>query len=237
MNEDEQALTPEVEQTTQTESPTVEKTTDTEAVSTQDSGAPKKSAQNRIREVISENHSLKEKIAQLTQQAPQPSYNYQPQQPKPLVGSDEVIDGAELERRMQEREQFIIQHANQATSFQIQQARVIDNINRESAEVVAQYKELDPESEHFDKELSDTIYEAVEAKVKADPTASVKAFVKKQMALYKREQAREEAQTNAEISKQAAQGAIRPTAVKTTDTKNFEELSINEMRARLGYAD
>lgn len=239
MNEDNQALNPAAEETAQTESPTVEQTADSEEVSVSEPVLPKKGAQSRIRELNSENHSLKERIAQLTTQAPDvPQLPYQSQTVnKPLVGADESIDGAELERRMVEREQRVLQQANQMADLRVRQATAIERINRETAEVVTQFKELDPESDSFDPELNDAIYESVEAKIKSDPTASVKDFVKKQMKLYKREALREEAQTKAVIAKQAAQGAIRPSQQKPADTQKFSDLSIEEMRGKLGYAE
>jgi hypothetical protein len=119
--------------------------------------------------------------------------------------------------------------------FKTRQVATIERINRETAEVVTTFPELDETSDSFDPELSDAIYDAVEAKIKSDPTASVKTFVSKQMKLFKREAAREEQQTGEVISKQASQAAIRPSNNKPVDTK-FENLSIAEMEQKLGYA-
>jgi DNA repair exonuclease SbcCD nuclease subunit len=119
--------------------------------------------------------------------------------------------------------------------FKARQVAAIERINRETEQVVNTFPELDPDSDKFDPDLSDTIYDAVEAKIKSDPTASVKQFVNKQMKLYKREASREEQQERQAITKQASESAIRPTQTKSADTK-FEDLSIDEMRSRLGYA-
>ena len=233
-----EALNPSVEsETAETATPAENETPEEQEVSPQKI-APKKGAQSRIRELSGEVHSLRDKIAELTnpvgsggQYAPQ----YTPQETKPLVSPGEEIDGVELERRLQEREQRIMQQAHNMVEFKTRQASTIDRINRETEEVVGKFKELDPESDQFDEELSNAIYESVEAKVKSDPTASVKQFVTKQMKLYKREALREDSQTKAEISKQSAQSAIRPSLNKPVDTK-FENLSIEEMRNKLGYA-
>lgn len=237
--------TPALNETVETEttapaSPAAEQTTEAPAdVSTEATEVPKKGAQSRIRELNEKVHSLSDKIAELTSpvgQQAQYAPQLQPQEPsRPLVGSDESIDGQELERRMVEREQRILQQARQEADFRVQRASALDRINRETIEVVGKFKELDPESESFDKELSDTIYEAVEAKIKSDPSASVKSFVEKQMKMYKREVSREDAQTTAVIAKQAAQSAIRPSQSKPIE-KSFDQLSIEEMRAKLGYA-
>ena len=242
MDDQDQALNQEAEIETADTTPPVDEQT-TEEVSPQDSpkeDPPKKGAQSRIRQLNSEVHSLRDKIEELThpvgsQDSQMPSY--QPQvENQPLVSPGEEIDSAELERRMQERERRILQQANQMVDFKTRQASTIDRINRETNEVVDKYKELDPESDNFDKDLSDAIYESVEAKIKSDPTASVKKFVEKQMKLYKREASKEEQQNRAEITKQSAQSAIRPSQNKPVDAK-FEDLSIEEMQNKLGYAD
>lgn len=237
MDDQDQALNPTVEETAETATPAENQTTEeTQEIVTEET-PKRKGAESRIRELSSTVHSLRDKIAELT--TPVGSRGtYVPQQPqesKPLVGPGEEIDAVELERRMAEREQRILQQANQMVDFKTQQAATIARINRETVEVVAKHKELDPDSDQFDQELSDAVYEAVEAKVKSDPTASVKEFVEKQMKLYKRAASREEAGIKAEISKQSAQSAIKPSQNRTAE-KPFAELSVEEMRSKLGYA-
>ena len=240
MDDQEQALNPEAEtETAQTESPAEEQTAEVETDATEETPElPKKGAQSRIRELNSQVHSLTDKIAELTRPVGQQDQypQWQPQTQKPLVGDDESIDGRELERRMVEREQQIIQRADAMADLRTRQALTIDRINRETEETVLKHKELDPNSESFDKELSDAIYEAVEAKVKADPNASVKSFVDRQMKLYKRGVSKEDEQIAATVAKQASQGAIKPSQSKPVE-KTFNELSIEEMESRLGKVD
>ena len=236
MEDQQEALnTPAESETAETESPAETQTV--EEVSPQKK-VTKKGAESRIRELSGKVHSLKDKIEELTNPVGSDSTQMRsqpPQENKPLVGPGEEIDGVELERRMVDREQRIMQQANQMVDFKTRQAAVIERINRETVEVVGKFQELDPESDDFDEELSDAMYEAVEAKVKSDPTASVKQFVTKQMKLYKREATREKAGESKEISKQSAQSAIKPSQNKSVDTK-FTDLSISEMRNKLGYA-
>ena len=244
MDDQTQALNPEAEiETAQTESPTEEQTTGeideagaTDEVDTPE--IPKKGAQSRIRELNSQVHSLTDKVAELTRPVGQQGQyaQYMPQPQKPLVGDDESIDARELERRMQEREQMIIQRAEAMADLRTNQLNTIERINRESEEVVKLHPELDPKSEYFDSELSDTIYEAVEAKVKADPNASLKSFVDRQMKLYKRGVSKEEAQVAETVARQASQTAIKPSQNKPVE-KQFNELSIEEMEARLGKVE
>ena len=239
MDPEEQALNTPAEETAETASPAEEQTTEeTQEIATEETPS-KKGAQSRIRELSGQVHSLRDKIAELTtpvgssgSQYPQ----YSPQESKPLVGPGEEIDGAELERRMVDREQRILHQANQMVDFKTQQAATIARINRETVEMVAKHKELDPDSDLFDQELSDAVYESVEGKVKSDPTASVSQFVEKQMKLYKRAASREEAGIKADIQKQSAQSAIRPSQNKPVD-RAFADLSLQEMRDKLSYAD
>jgi len=235
MQDQNEALNTEAEETAQTESPAEDQTS--QEVSPEQL-APKKGAQSRIRELSGKVHSLQDKIAELTNPVDSGRSQYQPQQQqdnKPLISPGEEIDGVELEKRMVEREQRLLQQADRMSDFRTQQSNTIQRINRETEEVVGKFKELDPDSDHFDQELSDAIYEAVEAKVKSDPTSSVKQFVTRQMKLYNRGASKEAEGERAEITKQSAQSAIRPSQNKSIDT-SFEQLSVEEMRSKLGYA-
>jgi len=240
MADQDEALNAEAEkETALPASPADKQTTEVpEDVSPETPEVPKKGAQSRIRELNSKVHSLSDRIAELTSPAGQQAsfVPLTPQDQRPLVGADESIDGQELERRLQEREHRVLQQANQLIDFKTRQSATLERINRETVEVVSKFKELDPDSDSFDKELSDAVYEAVEAKVKSDPTASVKDFVAKQMKIFKREASREESQTQAVVAKQSAQSAIRPSQNKTSE-KAFAEKSLEEMRAHLGYAE
>jgi hypothetical protein len=56
------------------------------------------------------------------------------------------------------------------------------------------------------------------------------------MKLYKRGVSKEEAQVEATVAKQASQTAIKPSQNKPVE-KTFNELSIEEMEARLGKVE
>jgi hypothetical protein len=239
MDDQDQALNPPAEETAETATPAEDQTTEDTQEIVEEETPKKKGAQSRIRELSGEVHSLRDKIAELTtpvgsRESQNPQQN--PPDLGPLLSPGEEIDANELEKRMQAREQRILQQASQMADFRSQQAATIARINSETRDVVDKNKELDPDSDLFDQELSDAIYEAVEAKVKSDPTASVTKFVEKQMKLYRRAASREEAGERAEVIKQAAQSAIRPSQNKPSDQK-FDDLSIEEMRSRLGYAE
>ena len=97
------------------------------------------------------------------------------------------------------------------------------------------YPELDPESDSFDKELSESVTEATLAYVKSEPyTASPKKFVDKMMKPYRRAVTKEVGKASENIARQVSQAAQRPTSVSTGGKKSDNELSIKELEDKYG---
>lgn len=226
----------------------VEPTGETEEEVTETAGEePKKGFQSRVRELNQKARaaeerakSLEDKLAELTNPTPQPGFSqsgqnqtqYDPNEP--LIAPGEEIDINELNRRQTAREQRILQQADSMAQIRAKQSEAITRINSEASEVIRAYPELDPESESFDKELSDTIAEATEAYVKANPySASVKKFVGRLMKPLKGAVDREVGQATASIAKQASQTALRPNSIRKPE-KQAAEKSIAELEAELG---
>lgn len=237
----EQQGTGEVEQTE------VESAEETQEVATETEES-RKSAGARIRELNQKAkaaeeraRSLEEKVAELTGSVnPQADFNhngyqqpqYNPQQP--IVAPGEEIDAVELDRRIQEREQRILQQAGAIADLKHRQSDAVSRINKESSEVIKAYPELDPDSDRFNPELSDTIYEAVEAHIRVNPySASVKTFVNKLMKPYKGAIENEVGQATENIAKQVSQAALRPSSIRKPE-KAAAEKSIAELEATLG---
>ncbi len=179
---------------------------------------------------------LEEVTAQLGSQAT-PTEELPPLPPavsKPIIQPGEEIDTNEFEKRMQERDQRVLQQAQNIASFQSKVDRVVNNINKEAKEAIADYPELDPKSEVFDKDLSDAVTEATEAQVKGNPTASVKGLVDKLMKPYKRAVTEEVGKAKENLAKQVSKTALRPTPTPKGAEKSFEDLSIDEMEDQLG---
>jgi hypothetical protein len=194
--------------------------------------APKKGAQARIKELVAEKASLAKKIAELTNVEPQaPTYN--PTQLEPIVAEGEQLTADELNRRIAKRDVTLLQQADALAQIRTRQGRMVENINKEALEATAKYKQLDPDSEEFDKELSDTVTEATEAYIKSSPNPSVKTFVNKLMKPYLNSVTKEVAKQSENLAKQASETALRPSNVKPVD-KKFEDLSIKEMESKLG---
>lgn len=234
-----QELSPEPEQTAE-ETVEVESTEETEPVETEEE--PRKGAQARIREL---NHraklaeekalSLENKIAELTnpvgfQGIPTPQYNPQ----EPIVQDGEEITVAELNRRIAERDQRLLGQATANAELITRQNEAVTRINRESSEAVRKYPELDPDSESFDPELSESISEATQAYVGKNPySASVTKFVDKLMKPYKGAIDREVGKASEQIAKQTSRAALRPTSIRKTE-KSASEKSIAELERDLG---
>jgi translation initiation factor 2B subunit (eIF-2B alpha/beta/delta family) len=132
------------------------------------------------------------------------------------------------------REQKILEQADARGELRNRQSEAVSRINSEANEIVREYPELDPESDSFNRELSETITEATEAYVKTQPyTASVKQFVAKLMKPYKGAVSAEVGKAQENIAKQVSQAALRPTNVRKQE-KTAGEKSIAELEQELG---
>ena len=250
------------EKQTLPESPTVQEITDKEFPPAEAESAekvpdeeaeaddsPNKGAESRIKELNAKANaekaeklvaqakaeSLEKKLAELTGQMEPVLEPYNPEVLEPIVQQGEEIDADELNRRVAERDKKLLQQADALGQFRAKQAKAIENINREALEAIAKHKQLDSEDELFDAELSETVTEAVEAYIRVNPTGSVKSYVDKLMKPYTSSVAKEVAKQSETLVKQASETALRPSNVKPVD-KKFEDLSIKEMEAKLGFA-
>ena len=210
---------PEEVESVQTE---VESTEETPAEVPQETES-RKTASSRIKELVAEKKNAEAKAESLAEQlrkttAPQaPVYN-----PQPVADDDGTVSVEEVLRR-----------ADALAQIRVAQAENLNRVNNEALEAIRAYPQLDPDSESFDKDLSESISQATLARVQVDPTTSVKKFVEGLMRPYQRA-VEKQAQGQAEvISKQASQQAMRPTQVQEQE-KPFSELSIEEMEKRLG---
>lgn len=207
----------------------------------EESGNSGKGANQRIRELNKRAKTAEEKADTLQERlqkvtdAPRQEIplSVTPAEFEPIVKDGEELTATELESRLQKREQRILQQAAQSSKFELQRQRIVDNIHRETNEVVGIYPQLDPDSDTFNKDVSTAITESTEAFIKANPTGSVKKFVIKQMKPYKNSVDKEVASQTQNIVKQAAETAVRPTNINKGE-KSFNKLSLQEMEEQLG---
>lgn len=255
MNDDELALnepvgeeasdsTPPVEEQKAPEEETVPEATAEES-ETETGENSKKGATARIRELNAraksaeeKTRSLEKQIAELTnpggfqgQSASVPHFDPQ----EPIVRDGEEIDVNELNRRISEREQRLLQQADARAELRSRQNEAVTRINSEAHQAINEYPELDSDSESFDPELSETITEATIAYIKSNPyTASPKKFVDKLMRPYKRAVTKEVGKASENIARQVSQAALRPTGVSTSGKKDDKDLSVEELEQKYG---
>lgn len=186
---------------------------------------------NKTREEV---QSLQDKIAELTGRDSQDIPNIPVLPDEPLIKPGEEIDGAELDKRLREREQKIIQRADSISQLRNKQQEAMSRIERETDQVMKKYPELDPDDEKFDQELSDTVAEAVQAHIKSDPySASVLEFTERLMKPYNRAVTKRVGKATENIAKQASKAALKPTQTRKQE-KDASEKSIAELEQELG---
>lgn len=186
-----------------------------------------KGASQRIKELShqtkvkdDEISSLQKRIAELTQQGADEPY------------SPNVQPGEEItpERYTQD----VTKTADSIVKLRMKQFEAETRIKTETDVVVDTYPQLNPNSPEFDRELSDTITEAVEAHIRVSPySASPKKFVDRLMKPYQKQVAKEVSQATEKIAKQVSSAALRPTSVRKAE-KTAGDKTIAELEAELG---
>lgn len=192
----------------------------------------KKGANSRIRELNeeakaakAEAESLKRKIAELTT----PS-QYQPnwEQLNQPIKQDEngQVDAGEFEKN-------ILAKAAAIAELKLAQQQHISRVNSEAEKVIEEYSVLNPDSDNYDPELSESVSEAALSYVQANPTKSLKKFVDGLMKPYTRSISKQVGGMQEQLTKQVAETALRPSSAPKSE-KNIAEMSMKEMEEKLG---
>lgn len=217
--------------------------TETEETPTETKDEPKKGFTARVRELSAEAKeaeaqktealeqvkSLQDRIAELTGSV-EPQVGFQ-QESQPMY-TPQVEPGQEVSQ--EQYKQDVMRSADALVTLKIKQSEAVNRITNETADVMHNYPELDPKNETFNKDLSDSITEAVEASVKASPyTVSVKKVVEKLMKPYKGAVEKEVGQATENIAKQVSEAALRPNSIRKPE-KSANEKSIEELEQELG---
>ena len=199
---------------------------------------PKKGYSQRVRELANETReakeaakvareqvkSLEERIAELTGSVEPPAQmpRYEPQ----------VEPGAEISP--EQYKQDVVNTADALVTLRVKQSEAVNRINNEASDAIRTYPELDPDSDSFNEDLSESITDAVEAHIKANPyTASVKNFVAKLMKPYKGAVTKEVGKATEQIAKQVTEAALKPTSIRKGE-KTAEEMTPEELEQQLG---
>jgi hypothetical protein len=229
-------------ETTPTTTPVVEETTDIATAAPEEG---KKGFDNRLGELEqrektakiraaaaaaklaeAEAVSLEHKMAELTRGERDQGFNPLNNPPQ-IVKEGEELTAPELNNR--------ITSVLQMQEMQHQRERAQDRIERESSEVVSKYDKLNPESDNFDPELSKWVSDTVFEMGKNNMNISVKKIVQGLMKPYQSQASKEVKAQTENIAKQVSESAIRPSNAKPAE-KKFEDLTLEEMEQKLGYA-
>lgn len=227
----------------ETKEPKVESTeeTETKEVETKTEGKPKKGYTARVRELATEAKvakeektealeqvkSLQDRIAELTGSV-EPQAGFE----NPPMYTPQVEPGTEISQ--EQYKQDVMRSADALVTLKIKQSEAVNRISNETADVMRDYPELDPKNEAFNKDLSESITEAVEASVKSSPyTVSVKKVVEKLMKPYKGAVIKEVGQATENIAKQVSEAALRPNSIRKPE-KSASEKSVEELEQELG---
>lgn len=195
---------------------------------TEESVDESKGAGQRIKELShqtkvkdEEIRSLQDRIAELTRS----TVEDEPYKPN-------VTPGEEItpERYTQD----VTKTADSLVKLHLRQYEAETRIKAETDQIMKDYPQLRPDSGQFDRELSDTITETVEAHLRVNPySASPKKIVDKLMKPYRTAIEKELGQAQEKIAKQVTSAALRPTSVRKTE-KAASEKTIAELEAELG---
>lgn len=192
-----------------------------------------KGANQRIRELNQQKKVAEEKAKSLADRLAEiTSPVGLKQEPQAPTYTPQAIPGAEISPEQYQAD--VLKTADARVELKIQQNNAINRITNESMEAIRKYSQLDPDSDNFDKELSDTVTEATEAYVRNAPySASVKKFVDRLMKPYLGSVAKEVGKVTEKITKQVSETALRPTSIRKGE-KSAKEKSIAELEAELG---
>ncbi len=187
----------------------------------------KKGANSRIRELVQERDVEREKASSLAKQLEELTQGVTPPAQQP---QSQVQPGSEVTPEQYQAD--VTRTADALVQLRLHQQKTIDRINSEASEAIRTYPELDPESESFDKELSNTVSEATLAMVRVNPQVSVKQFVNKLMKPYQASLNKAVGKESENIAKQVSQTALRPTSVPSAD-KKAEDMTVEELEKKL----
>lgn len=190
-----------------------------------------KPVEKRIHKLVDERDRIKEEKESLARQVEELTAQLSSQPQGVIPQSPTIEPGAEVTQEQYKAD--VVRTAQSIAQLEVQKERIIDRINKEAQESISDHPELNPKSEVFDKELSDTITESVRAQIQVNPTASVKKLVNNLMKPYRKAVEKQVAENTTIVAKQVAETALRPSQVKAVE-KPFAELSEKEMEEKLG---
>lgn len=187
----------------------------------------RKTANSRIRQLVSEKKEAEQRAESMADRMEQMTRQFKPQAPQRMP------DLAPGQTEMTYEE--IMQRADTLAQMRIAQSENLARINNESKEAIKAHPQLDPSSDSFDPDLSESISQATLAYAQSNPTGSVTKFVDGLMKPFERAVEKQSVSQKETIAKQVSKQTTRPTQVQQQE-KSFADLSLEEMEAKLGVA-
>lgn len=207
---------------------------------------PARPAERRIRDLASENKRLVEENAKLLSQAPTQS----PQTPKlsDLVAGRDSIDPTDLDRI---GEQFVAQNGQAAATlevsklrFEMQQEKAASQFQSDVRKIEKLYPELNEDAPEYNPVIAEKIQKNWEAraiqvnplnpKIKTiNPNVRLSDVAADFMEVAKAAGAHGQQQASAALADHQDTAAVTPNASSPQPEKDFTELSLSEMEAKL----
>jgi uncharacterized protein YkwD len=238
-----EATSPVVEDQTSPEAP--EEGQDQQAEGTEDEGERKPNRQERRNAQREDRiHELTAKVKQLEQQSQLPQGMASPQFPQYQEG--ETVTPERLQRDLVQTAQSI---AELTVTQRINQERAVSNLDRDTEVLPTKYPELNHDAPEYSPELEKAITEEFQEKAfrivgyarngqpitALDPGVRLAAIAKRYTDVARAAATRSSANTSNAVSQTKDQSSIRPQGT-TKGGKEFKDLSIKEMEAKLGFA-
>lgn len=192
-------------------------------------------AERRIRQLAEEVKQLRNQPNPLEAPPQQPPVAVQP--PDPGQEYDSYDQYADKYR------QDVVQAANAIaglqTQQQIQQLEARMNLERDVEVVPKEFPELDEKSLEYNPVLAAKVEEAYKQQAirnnQLDPNVRLSAIAKDYVDVARAAAVKSSADTNRAVAQQADTSAVRPSGQVRAD-KSAEDMSIEELEAKLGYA-
>jgi hypothetical protein len=181
-----------------------------------------------IKELSAQNEANLEPVAPLSA-AQLPNYDDMDEIDPAQVQRD-VLTAAELIAEAKVRK--VIAERDQSAQSKAR----IDALDADMEYVESTYSALNPDSDEFNQDLYEEVTEMYkEASDNGKRDVRLKSFIDRQMKIAGIQANKRQTQQNEAIARQAANSAITPSGEKSVE-KPFEQLTLAEKRAKLGYA-
>lgn len=209
-------------------------------------GQPQQSRQERRdQERLQRNQQLQQQVRQHNQPSYQPGYGQQQSPQFPNYSDGQVVSPQQLQ-------QDVVQTADAIANIRVEQRfaqeRAVNNFDRDQETVPAKYPELNPENGAFTPELDEAIAQEFQERAftvvgydnngrpitQLNPQVRLADIAERHVKAARAYAAKTSADTQNRQDAVADQASPRPNGGRPA-AKKFEDLTLEEMRAKVGY--